>query len=126
VLNLAGEFELASAPLAAEWITRALDATETHVILDLRDVSFIDSRALAVLVRMHQQAQSAGKTVVVRRPSKRAMDLFLMTGLDQLLVIESHAPEVSGSIHDAEPAHSPSPDANQLGQPIANARPGMP
>ena len=89
VVALEGELDMESSRLVSECVSTALDAGEVRIVIDLRDVRFIDSRGLAALVTVHRDAEEAGKSLVVRSPTKRALDLFKMTGIDQVLQIET-------------------------------------
>ena len=89
VVALDGELDMESSRLVSECVSTALDAGEARIVIDLRDVRFIDSRGLAALVSVHRDAQDAGKSLVVRAPTKRSLDLFAMSGVDQVLEIET-------------------------------------
>jgi len=84
VVRVEGEVDLASAPELHE-ILAAFDPGAGGVIVDLRDVAFLDSSGLSVLVRCHQHLDVAGGTglrLVVTRPAiHRVLDA---TGLTEV------------------------------------------
>jgi anti-sigma B factor antagonist len=88
VVHLAGEIDMDSAPLITDCVSSALEAGQSRIAIDLRDVTFMDSRGLAALITAHEDASAAGAMLVVRAPTKRVLDVFMMTGIDRLLHIE--------------------------------------
>jgi anti-sigma B factor antagonist len=88
VLWLDGELDAQSAPLIAEWVTTALEAGVTDLVLDLRDVATVDVTGLQAVAAAQADAAREGSSVHLRSPSKRTIDLLLMTGLDRTLVID--------------------------------------
>jgi anti-anti-sigma factor len=60
VFAISGELDLASAPELESQIAQAFQSGAKMVIVDLRELEFIDSTGLSVLVKAHQQAQEAG------------------------------------------------------------------
>jgi len=55
-----------------------------RVVLDLTQVSFIDSSGLGTMVRLWVSARNAGCEFTVRNLSKRLKDLFTMTNLNSM------------------------------------------
>ena len=89
VVAAGGEIDLETAPRLKDWLADAL-ATDMHtVVLDLAQVSFMDSSGLTALLVAHNEAAKVGRTLVLRGPTRQTRDLFVMTGLDQVFTIES-------------------------------------
>jgi anti-anti-sigma factor len=84
---VSGELDLAVVDELRATLARPEAQAET-VILDLRDVTFIDSSGLSVIVASHQQMRAAeGRlAVVVTRPSP-VLRLFELCGLTETLTI---------------------------------------
>ena len=59
-----------------------------RVVLDLAELTFCDSTGLAVLVRLHKRADTAGGTLVLRSPVPRVQNLLTLTGLTRLFLVE--------------------------------------
>jgi anti-sigma B factor antagonist len=72
-----------------ERVTGAAADRGGRVVLDLSGLTFCDSTGLASLVRLHKRATAADGELVLRSPAPRVRDLITLTGLDQLLAIES-------------------------------------
>jgi anti-sigma B factor antagonist len=89
VLCLDGELDAKSAPLVAGWVKSALGAGAANLVLDLRDVGAVDDAGLWSLAAAHADAVRQGRSVHLRSPSKRVIDLLLMTGLDRSLGIQA-------------------------------------
>ena len=56
-----GELDLATAPALEASLSRAFDDTLGRVVLDLRELEFIDSSGLRTLLTARRQADGAGK-----------------------------------------------------------------
>ena len=76
-LVLAGEIDSYTAPDLAE----RLEADPTLVVLDLTDVTFIDSSGLRVLVEGHRRRVEAGSSLTLRSPSAAVQRLLEISGL---------------------------------------------
>ena len=79
-----GELDIATAPE----LERALCDGETGaevVIVDLRDVGFIDSSGLHVIVAAHERIRRAGRRLLVVPGSAAVRRLFAVSGLDHEL-----------------------------------------
>lgn len=90
VVALTGELDLASSHMLEEQLAAAGD-TEL-VIVDLRELEFIDSTGLSVLVKAHQEAQEAGRRFGVVRGNAQVQRLLGLTGLAERLTV-ADAPE---------------------------------
>jgi anti-sigma B factor antagonist len=87
VLDLRGELDLASAP--AVWdqiIDLFLSGRSDSLVVDLSDVTFIDSSGLGVLLRATQLLQPPG-SMLVRGPAQQARRLFELAGVESVLTI---------------------------------------
>jgi anti-sigma B factor antagonist len=87
LIVLSGEVDISTAPRFREDLLRLVDAGVRHIVVDLTQVTFIDSTALGVLIggvrRLHPHE---GRMVLVAagRPVLRALTL---TGLDRVFTI---------------------------------------
>jgi anti-sigma B factor antagonist len=76
-----GEVDIASAPRLHERLTAALRDERGAVVVDLRDVTFIDSTGLGVLVNARQRARATGVSFKLKLPEGQARFPFEVTGL---------------------------------------------
>jgi anti-anti-sigma factor len=84
VLALEGEFDLAAAPAMRERLTAARAAGARGVVLDMTEVTFVDSSVLRELLRAEAQMQSEGVPLVIaalRPPVARLLELTHTAGL---------------------------------------------
>jgi anti-sigma B factor antagonist len=89
LVSLQGEVDIYTAPRLKERLTELLDAGVTGLVVDLTDVTFIDSTALGVLIggvrRLHE-VEGHMALVVATRPVERVLTL---TGLDRVFTIHA-------------------------------------
>jgi anti-anti-sigma factor len=82
-LRLAGELDMATAPELERTLQDALDAGCRRIVVDLRELAFMDSTGLVVLARWDLGSRMDGYDLAVipgRAPIQR---LFTITGLDR-------------------------------------------
>lgn len=84
-LVLAGEIDSYTAPELADLLAKCPDVD----VVDLRDVSFIDSSGLRVLVEVHQQRNDANRTLTLRSPSPAVQRLLEISGVANHLTVDS-------------------------------------
>ncbi|HEX5497012.1 MAG TPA: STAS domain-containing protein [Mycobacteriales bacterium] len=88
-LVVAGEVDLASAPVLNAAIKRAADEPGVAVLrVALAEVTFLDSVGLSVLVAGRNLAEERGLTFAVRHPSRQAHKVLGLTGLLEVLGVD--------------------------------------
>jgi anti-sigma B factor antagonist len=80
-LTLSGELDLARAEQLRDAVTAAR-AEATHVEIDLRDLSFVDSSGLRALMAVHHDAEAQGFTYALFAGPPEVHRTFVLTGLD--------------------------------------------
>lgn len=84
-LDLEGEFDISSSPELAEHATRVLQAGK-HLIVNLSDVTFIDSSIVHALFAVDAKAHEFGRTFVLQFGTHAAVERVLqITGTDKAL-----------------------------------------
>jgi anti-sigma B factor antagonist len=84
VLTMEGEFDLASAPTIREHLAAARAGGPSAVVLDMAEVTFLDSSALRELLRAEAALRTAGAPLILAalRPAvARLLELTRTTGL---------------------------------------------
>jgi anti-anti-sigma factor len=97
VLRLKGELDLASVPL----LQRELEAVDlkpaSMVLLDLRELQFMDSTGLRAILAAHARAEERGYDFAVTRGSDQVQRLLGITRVSEhLRIIDS--PDEDGAI----------------------------
>ena len=80
LLALEGDLDIHSEQLVASWVS-AFQA-EASYIIDLSGVTLIDTSGLNGLVKAQAIANQRRAKLVLRAPTKQALDLLMLTGLD--------------------------------------------
>lgn len=87
ILVASGELDLASAPVLQAHLERAWQSGAGQVIVDLRDVEFMDSTGLHEIISAHRHAQESGLAFGVVDGREQVHKLLSLTGmLDALSV----------------------------------------
>jgi anti-sigma B factor antagonist len=81
VVKVEGELDLASAPSLKWALTDVLEASVTHIVVDLAPVTFIDSTALGVLVGF-SRGLTGGARLAISGAEGDVLNIFELTGLD--------------------------------------------
>jgi anti-sigma B factor antagonist len=94
-VQLVGRFDAHEAP-GFRSAVHALLSPETNVVrIDLSQVAFVDSTALAELVRLQKAAQALGGEVVIDRLSDPVRVILEITDLAEIFTIVDAAPDSS-------------------------------
>lgn len=72
-VDLTGEIDLANAGAVGDQLLDTINHATNAVVVDLTNVTFIDSTAIAMMIRVHQHANVRHRTVTWRgaRPNQR-------------------------------------------------------
>ena len=81
LMRLAGELDLSSTPVLEQRLREALDSGR-QLVVDLRNLDFMDSTGLTLLVRWARGAEQDGYELALVRGEPRVHRLFELTGLD--------------------------------------------
>lgn len=92
ILSPRGELDLASAPQLEQELQRVHEAGPELVILDLREIDFMDSTGLRLVVAAHHAARDAGRRFAVVNGRKQVQRLLSLTRVEEQLTVVD-APE---------------------------------
>ncbi len=82
VVTLWGEVDAALREAASEAMALlATHGTSTPVIIDARDVTFIDSSGVAFILQVYVLGQETGTTVSLREPAEAVTEVLDMVGI---------------------------------------------
>jgi anti-anti-sigma factor len=89
-LVLAGELDLASTDKVDRALRKTLAGDTQQLLIDLRDVEFIDSSGLRLLLSVRSDAKRGGYQLMLRAPRSEARRIFVVTGTRGLFDWGSH------------------------------------
>lgn len=87
VVRLTGELDIDQAVRVREHLDRVIDAGAVRLVIDLSDVSYIDSTGLGMLVAVHKRLVAEQGFYVLTVPRASQRKVFEITGLSTVLVI---------------------------------------
>ena len=90
-MRVQGEVDLYTAPQLWETLDAAIAGTPHELVIDLSDVSFLDSSGLSVLLRAHKRLRPIDGTVVIRGAADQVFMTLDVTKLTSVLAVESRA-----------------------------------
>jgi anti-anti-sigma factor len=96
VLAVGGELDLSSSAALEEELASAIDSDAPLVVVDLRELEFIDSTGLGVLVKANQLAIDEGTSFALVRGGSQVQRLLSLTGLAERLTIADTPEELVG------------------------------
>ena len=82
-VKLAGELDTATVPAAENALKEALTAGCRRIVIDLRELDFMDSTGLTLLVRWDLGAGNDGYEMALIKGSEHIQRLLVLTGLDR-------------------------------------------
>ena len=94
-IALTGELDMATAPILDDQLTVVEQGGSRTIVLDLRDLRFIDSSGLHVLVCAYRRSETDGHRLLLVGANPSARRLCEMTGTEFLLEAKGTA-EVLG------------------------------
>jgi anti-sigma B factor antagonist len=94
LITVSGEVDLATSPELDTAIIAAIDSGATSVVIDLTDVSFMDSSGLGVIVRALKRCREAENDLDLVITNERVLKVFGITGLDQVIPIHASIQDI--------------------------------
>jgi anti-anti-sigma factor len=94
-LRLTGELDLSTTETLLKAVEEPLASGEGDLLLDLSDLTFMDSSGLRVVIGLASRLEGKGK-LVLKSPGPMVLRLFELTGVTHLPNLElRHAPGAS-------------------------------
>lgn len=95
VAALSGELDLSTVDRVEEQVRGAIDGYGGVLALDLREVTFMDSSGLRLVLRLDKELGETGRRLVVIQGIRRVAKVFELTRADAELEIVSDPSEIS-------------------------------
>jgi anti-sigma B factor antagonist len=87
VIAVRGEIDLFTAPELKQVLTATIDGGQNRVVVDLSEVSFLDSTALGVLIGAVKRLRTRDGALAIVNTDPNIAKTFDITGLDQIFTI---------------------------------------
>jgi len=90
---VAGELDIATLPELMDAVAAARDEMLEHVVIDLREVAFLDSMSIEYLLRLNATVAETGAELVLVRGSRAVNRLFEVMELGRVLTVVDELPD---------------------------------
>ena len=91
---LSGEIDLSTVGDLESELRETVEAAPELLVLDLREVTFLDSSGLRLLLRLHGRQTERGDRLVIVQGARRVARVLELTGADQRLEVVADPSEV--------------------------------
>lgn len=89
VLTVKGEIDAYTAPLLKEKLLPATAKEAEKIVVDLNDVTYMDSTGLGVFISALKSTKEHGSTLTLVNLQERVHRLFKITSLDSIISIDT-------------------------------------
>ncbi len=104
VITISGDLDIVTSPQLDECLTQA-ETDHSRILLDVGDVSFLDTSALAVIVGHWKQAEATGGMLALAGARYRYTKTLWITGLaDKLTLFDTVDEGLAALANVADPA----------------------
>ncbi|GII04755.1 STAS domain-containing protein [Planobispora takensis] len=98
VVAVEGELDLFTAPFLRDEVREAIELDGSRLVLDLTELSFMDSSGLSVLIEAWRLATSGGGGVCLAAPQAPVARILRTTGLDRRIKVHPDVDSAVGTI----------------------------
>ena len=99
--HVAGNLDSATSPSLARAVNVAMEGGARRLIFDMRDVRYVSSAGLRVILIAAKQAQSAGGGVAVFGLQANVAQVFAVSGFDKVVTIAASDGDARASLSAA-------------------------
>jgi anti-anti-sigma factor len=92
-LRLSGELDISTAPKVEDELARIEPDRPDLIVLDLRNLAFMDSTGLRLLIAADTRARQEGRRLTIVRGPEPVQRVFRITRLEERLEIVDEAPD---------------------------------
>ena len=103
VVHPVGEVDNRSAPELEAQLRKLVDQGRSRVVLDLSDVTYVNSAGIGVVAMSAKLARAAGGDVALAGLQGRVRRAFELVGLDRLVTITDSPQDACAAIADSPP-----------------------
>jgi anti-sigma B factor antagonist len=87
IVHLKGKVTFEYCPMLQEYLDSVFKENAPCIIIDFKEVPFIDSSGIGEVLRLFKQMKDAGGEVILRNPNRKIRDLLIMYRFDQFMKI---------------------------------------
>lgn len=98
IIAVSGELDLATSPSFEAELDRASSSGVGLLVIDLRELEFMDSTGLSVIVKAHQRLHQAGRALCLIRGPQQVQRLLDLTGVAERLPLANTPEEILGGV----------------------------
>ena len=98
VIGVSGELDLATAPALEAELQAAVASDATVLVLDLRELQFMDSTGLSVIVKTHQRLAESDRRLCLVRGPQQVQRLLDLTGVAERLTLADTPEEILNEV----------------------------
>ncbi|MDJ0755874.1 MAG: STAS domain-containing protein [Ardenticatenaceae bacterium] len=102
IINLAGRFDAYSAPQVSDHLEKLLNQTPPQIVVNLEEVVFVDSTALATLVQAMKRCRQLEGDLRLAHLKQPVRMIFELTRLDRAFEIFPDETEAADAFQPAE------------------------
>ena len=87
-VQVSGDLDLCTASELRSELSRLIDQGTKHLILDMREVEFMDSSGLVVLIHVRKRLAELGGTFALMDPTRAVQMVLAITGLTSTFMVQ--------------------------------------
>ncbi len=87
IVHIKGKITFEHCPELQRRLDAVLDSEVREVVMDFREVPFIDSSGVGEVIRLFKKVNDAGGRVVLANPNRKLRELFAMYRFDRFMKI---------------------------------------
>ncbi|MGH9278524.1 MAG: STAS domain-containing protein [Acidimicrobiales bacterium] len=88
VVRVRGEVDAYSAHQLRDCLDELVASSQRTIVVNVKDMAFIDSNGLGVLVASVKRLRPQGRSLAIRQPSRQTVKLLEITGLQQMVTVD--------------------------------------
>jgi len=104
VVTATGDLDIHTADVLRRELARQLDAAATNLAIDIRQVTFMDSTGLCVLIGALKKAKACGGTLCLVNDQPRHETVLRVSGLNRVFAIHPDCNALTPTIPSAAPS----------------------
>jgi anti-anti-sigma factor len=97
LVTVEGELDIATLPEFEQAITRMRAQGLERLVIDLRELAFLDSMSIELLLRLHGELTATGAELVVVRGPRAVNRIFDLMELERVLTLVDEPPDLTPS-----------------------------